>query len=113
MNLLERDAKLSEACGWTAAAIGNDFALSASAFLHSDINFFRLAMYAFGTAPLEHCRETAVRAFSAFSALAIFGAGAAFAAGGSVAGVVVYSATAGPHSPRQRSATRSTSWSAI
>ena len=42
------------------------------------------------SASFEHCREAAVRGFSAFfSAGAIFGTGAAFAAGEAVVGVVV------------------------
>src|SRR4051812_44372609 len=72
-------------------AIENHFGLSTAAFLHSDMNFLRsLPCMPFASASFEHCREAAVRGFSAFfSAGAIFGTGAAFAAGGCVAGGVV------------------------
>jgi hypothetical protein len=69
------------------------FALSAAAFLHSDMNFLRsLPWTPLVSASFEHSSDAAVRGFSAFfSAGAIFGAGAVFAAGAGagVAGAVV------------------------
>src|ERR1700686_2091323 len=61
------------------------FRLSAAVFLHSDMNFLRsLPWTPLVSASFEHSRDAAVRGFSAF-----FSAGAAFAAGAGVAGVVV------------------------
>src|SRR5947209_19702604 len=68
----------------------NHFGLSAAAFLHSDMNFLRsLPCTPLASASLEHCSDAAVRGFSVFlTAGAIAGAGAVFAAGAGVAGVV-------------------------
>src|SRR6202795_2206479 len=61
------------------------FGLAAAVFLHSDMNFLRsLPWTPLVSASFEHSRDAAVRGFSAF-----FSAGAAFAAGAGVAGVVV------------------------
>src|ERR1019366_4320252 len=60
-------------------------AVSFAAFLHSDMNFLRsLPWTPLVSASFEHSSDAAVRGFSAF-----FTAGAAFAAGAGVAGVVV------------------------
>src|ERR1700680_3585619 len=62
------------------------FGLSAAVFLHSDMNFLRsLPWTPLVSASFEHSREAALRGFSAFFSAA----GAAFAAGAGVAGVVV------------------------
>src|SRR5216683_8055215 len=70
------------------AAAPRHFALSAAAFLHSDMNFLRsLPWKPLVSASFEHSSDAAVRGFAAFfSAGAI---GAVFAAGAGVAGAVV------------------------
>src|SRR5450755_1955315 len=76
------------------------FALSAAAFLHSDMNFLRsLPWTPLVSASFEHPREAAVRGFSAF-----FSAGAIFVAGAGVAGAV---ACANAELIRSRDAKRS------
>src|ERR1700686_3140166 len=81
---------LSVCAAAITAAVSDHFALSATAFLHSERNFLRsLPLSPLASASFEHSSEAAVRAgFSAFfSAGAIFGAGVA--AGAGVAGAVV------------------------